>query len=106
MIIKRITIKGLIKIVLSNNLAIGLSSSYNEKQGFIASCEISNGDIHEITMTADEIREHAFRISHLYRKGTGPWIDHFHAMALNYVLRKLIMTLFRDKIKECIIKTF
>lgn len=58
--------------------------------GVMAYFRLTNGYEKYEYMTIEEIKAHAQKFSQAYRRGAGIWKDHFEAMALKSVLKKLI----------------
>lgn len=58
--------------------------------GVMAYFRLTNGYEKYEYMTIEEIKAHAQKFSQTYRRGAGIWKEHFEAMALKVVLKKLI----------------
>jgi len=58
--------------------------------GYYAYIKLNNGFEKPLVMTIDEIRQHAAKYSQSYLNQDGPWTQHFDAMAIKTVLKKLI----------------
>lgn len=58
--------------------------------GYAAHLELTNGYTVSAYMTVAEIQAHAAKFSQTYNKGSGVWYEHFDAMALKTVMKKLL----------------